>query len=305
VSAEYALYAESSSPPGVVSREEYLKRGTQVSTANLGAEYLGHRFTQWTINGVRQETESGIARNHVSFTIAEDTNAVAEYLPKEQDSDADALPDWYEMNQYGTLTMGPDSDSDEDGRSLADEYASGTQPRIADGADVGAVVEGGVSRRRGEKLAMAFAPAFVRYTESSVPGGVVLRDTHMPIGTSITTANAPSEVNGYKFSQWLINGARQETDSGSAKSIVTFSLNAATTAVAQYYPATQDLDADQIPDWYEYQQYGVVSNGADSDTDEDGVDFLTEYQRGTQPRIFDSAADGGIVDGGISRRRCE
>jgi hypothetical protein len=305
VGAEYALYAESSTPPGVVSRKEYLKKGTQVSTANLGAEYLGHRFTQWTINGVRQETESGIARNQVSFVIAEDTQAVAEYLPKEQDSDADALPDWYEMNQYGTLTMGPDSDSDEDGSSLADEYANGTQPRIADGADDGAVVEGGVSRRRGEKLALAFDAAFVRYTESSVPGGVVSRDQYMSIGTSITTANAPLESNGYKFSQWLINGARQENDAGIAKSIVTFELKAETKAIAYYYVASQDADADQIPDWYEIQQYGDILQGPDSDTDEDGVDFLTEYQGGTQPRVSDSAGDGGIVEGGVSRRRAE
>lgn len=305
VGAEYALYAESSTPPGVVSRKEYLKKGTQVSTANLGAEYLGHRFTQWTINGVRQETESGIARNQVSFVIAGGTHAVAEYLPKERDSDADALPDWYEMNQYGTLTMGPDSDSDEDGRSLVDEYASGTQPRIADGADDGGVVAGGVSRRRGEKLALAFDPLFVRYTESSIPGGIVSRDIHMSIGTSITTANAPLESNGYKFSQWLINGARQENDAGIAKSIVTFELKAETKAIAYYYSAGQDADADQIPDWYEIQQYGDILQGPDSDTDEDGVNLLTEYQGGTQPRVADSAADGGIVEGGVSRRRAE
>ena len=35
------------------------------------------------------------------------------------------------------------------------------------------------------------------------------------------------------------------------------------------------------------------------------MDFLTEYTRGTQPRIYDSAGDGVIVEGGVSRRRGE
>jgi uncharacterized repeat protein (TIGR02543 family) len=305
VGADYAHYTESSTPPGVVSRKEYLMKGTLVSTANLNGEYLGHRFTQWKINGVRQETESGIAKNQVSFTLAEDTQAVAEYIPTGQDNDADGLPDWYEMNQYGTIEYGAGSDTDEDGRNFLDEWASGTQPRIADAAGSGAIVEGGISRRRAEKLSLALDVNYVRYQESSVPAGVVARDEYKTIGTSITTANPPLEVNGYKFSQWLINGVRQENDAGIAKSSVTFSLQDETQAVAFYYPASQDADADLIPDWYEIQQYGDTLQGADSDTDDDGVDFLTEYQGGTQPRVADSAANGGIVDGGISRRRAE
>jgi hypothetical protein len=305
VGAGWHPYSETSTPPGVVSRNEYLPTGTRVTTANLSGEHLGHRFAQWKLNGVRQESGSGIALSQVNFTIEGATSAVAEYLPTVQDSDADGIPDWYEMQQYGTLLTGPEEDTDGDGRSLFDEYTSGTQPRISDSASDGSILEGGISRRRGEKMALAFAEEYVRYIETSNPPGVVSRDTYLTLGTSVSTPNAPTDINGYKFGQWTINGARQESPAGIAKSQVTFTLSGETTAVAHYFFATQDGDADQIPDWYEIQQYGSLANGGESDTDEDGVDFLTEYQRGTQPRIYDSAADGGIVEGGISRRRGE
>jgi hypothetical protein len=305
VGANWFFYSEASNPPGVVSRNEYLQAGTRVTTANLSGEHLGHRFAQWKVNGVRQESDTGIALSQVNLTIEAATTAVAEYVPTVQDIDADNIPDWYEINQYGTAEIAATSDTDGDGRNFLEEYIQGTQPRISDSASDGSALDGGISRRRGEKMSLAFSENYVRYMEMSQPGGVVSRDSWLTVGSSVSTANAPTDSNGYKFGQWLLNGVRQESAAGIAQSLVTFSLNAATTAVAQYYPATQDLDADQIPDWYEYQQYGVVSNGADSDTDEDGVDFLSEYQRGTQPRIFDSAADGGIVDGGISRRRGE
>jgi len=305
VGAGWHSYSETSTPPGVVSRNEYLTTGTRITTANLSGEHLGHRFAQWKLNGVRQESASGIALSQVNFTIEGATSAVAEYLPTAQDSDADGIPDWYETQQYGTLLTGPEEDTDGDGRSLLDEYTSGTQPRISDSASDGSILEGGISRRRGEKMALAFAEEYVRYIETSNPPGVVSRDTYLTLGSSVSTPNAQTDINGYKFGQWTLNGARQESPAGIAKSQVTFTLSGETTVVAHYFLATQDGDADQIPDWYEIQQYGSLANGGESDTDEDGVDFLTEYQRGTQPRIYDSAADGGIVEGGISRRRGE
>jgi len=305
VGSDWHFYSETSTPPGVVSRAEYLKAGTRVTTVNLNGEIHGHRFAQWTVNGIRQESPVGVALSQVNLVIEVDTSAVALYVPKAQDLDADQIPDWYEFNQYGTTDIGSDSDTDGDGRTFAEEYAVGTQPRIADSADDGSVLEGGISRRRGEKLALAFSEDYARYIETSQPPGVVSRDTYLTIGTSVSTPNAQQEIYGHKFAQWTLNGVRQASPAGIAISQVSFTLSEETTAIAYYYPATQDLDADQIPDWYEYQQYGTADFGPESDSDEDGVNFLTEYQGGTQPRIHDSAADGGILEGGISRRRGE
>lgn len=305
VGSGWHFYSETSTPPGVVSRAEYLATGTRVTTANLSGERFGHRFAQWKVNGMRQESPVGVALSQVNFTIEADTSAVAEYVPTAHDLDADGIPDWYEVNQYGTTEIGADSDTDDDGRTFLEEYAVGTQPRIADSADDGSVLEGGISRRRGEKMALAFSENYVRYVETSQPPGVVARDTYLTLGTSVSTPNAQQEIYGYKFAQWTLNGQRQASPEGIAISQVTFTLSEETSAMAHYYPAAQDLDGDQIHDWYEYQQFGTIDFGPDSDSDGDGVNFLAEYQGGTQPRIHDSAADGGILDGGVSRRRGE
>jgi hypothetical protein len=305
VGAGYHLYTESSTPPGIVNRSQYLKEGAAVTTANLNGETSGYRFTQWKLNGVRQENANGIALSQVNFLISGTTNAVAEYVPVTLDTGDTGIPDWYRLHQYGTLAISGTSDTDGDGRTLAQEYTDGTQPRVPDSASDGAIVEGGVSRRRGEKLALAFSENYFRYTEASVPPGITARDTYFPKGTTVTTLNAQPEVNGFKFGQWMINGVRQESPAGIAISQVSFPLNAETKAVAYYYPSGTDSDADGLPDWYEMLQYGNLSNGGSSDTDGDGVSLLDEYSLGSQPRIPDAAGDGGIVEGGVSRRRAE
>ncbi len=305
VGENYAWYSETSDPPGVVSKGFYATNGTRVTTANLGNEIWGHRFTQWRVNGVRQEGDAGIALTQVNIIISNDTFAVAEYLPVLQDLDADQIPDWYEVFQYGTTDYGPDSDTDEDGRTFLAEYLAGTQPRIADLAEDGAVKEGGISRRRSTLMPLVFSPLYSRYVERSTPPGVMSRDEYLTNGTIITSANATLEIYGHRFAQWLLNGQRQETGEGIAKVQFSFELAEDVEAVAEYYPASQDLDADQVPDWFEYFHYGTITNGPDSDTDNDGVNFLDEYLGGTQPRIHDSAEDGGIIEGGISRRRAD
>jgi hypothetical protein len=305
VGPDYHLYEESSTPPGVVSRRQYLKDGTRITTANLGGDHQGHRFTQWKVNGVRQENASGIALSQVNLVISEATRAVAEYVPIAQDSDGDGIPDWYELLNYGTLAVSPTEDTDGDGRTLSDEFKDGTQPRIPDSASDGSIVEGGVSRRRGEKLSLAFSPDYFRYTETSVPPGITAKDTYVLKATPVSTLNAPPEVSGYRFGQWLVNGVRQESPAGIAISQVSFPITADTQAVACYYPASADSDGDGIPDWYEMLHYGTLANKADSDSDADGVSLLDELTKGSQPRIPDSAADGGLVEGGVSRRRGE
>lgn len=301
----YHLYTESSNPPGIVARREYVKAGTTVATANLSGETQGYRFTQWKVNGVRQENGNGIALSQVNIVLSGTTTAVAEYVPVAQDTGNKGLPDWYRLYHYGTLLISGTTDTDGDGRTLAQEYADGTQPRISDSASDGAVLEGGVSRRRGEKLALAFSSNYVKYTEVSVPPGIVSKNTYLTLGTLVTTSSAQPEVNGYRFGHWLVNGIRQESPAGIGLMQATFLLNADTSAVATYYPVAADSDLDGLPDWYEMWHYGALTQGATSDTDGDGVTLLAEYLLGSQPRIPDSAGDGGILEGGVSRRRGE
>ncbi len=303
IGSQFFLYTETSIPPGIVNRSEYVVSGTQMRSTNAQQEIQVYHFAQWKVNGVRQQNDNEIALNQVIINVTGTTRVVAEYVPTSQDTGSTGVPDWYRLNQYGTLDIAPSNDSDGDGRTLAQEYADGTQPRIADSASDGSVLEGGISRRRGAKLPLPFSPAYVHYVEASDPPGILSRDTYLTIGTSVTTPNAQMEVSGYKFTQWTLNGVRQEADAGFALSRATFVLTGDTLAIAHYSPLALDSDLDALPDWYEMLQYGVLANTATSDTDKDGVSLLAEYLMGSQPRIPDSAADGGLLEGGVSRRR--
>jgi hypothetical protein len=303
VDPNFFLYTETSIPPGIVNRSQYVASGNRIRSATAQQEIQGYHFAQWRVNGVRQENDNGIAQNQILVYITGNTNVVAEYVPSKQDTGNTGIPDWYRLNQYGTINIDPSSDTDGDERTLAQEYADGTQPRIYDNSKDAPLLEGGISRRRGAKLPLPFSPAYVHYLESSDPPGILSRDVYLTTGTSVTTANAPAEINGYKFTQWSINGVRQEADAGFAKSRATFTLTGDTRAIAHYMLTTVDTDRDVVPDWYEMLQYGDLTYDASSDTDKDGVSLLAEYLMGSQPRIPDSAADGGILEGGVSRRR--
>jgi uncharacterized repeat protein (TIGR03803 family) len=305
VGAGYRLYTESSTPPGIVARRQYVKIGDKVTTASLGGEVLGHRFTQWVVNGARQENTAlgGAALNQVTITIADDTTAVAEFVPTRQDSDGDGVPDWFKLYYYGALEIAADSDTDGDGRTLIEEFRAGTNPRVADSAEGGWVVEGGISRRRGAMLPLDLSGNFVRYREASQPPGVVARDGYFALGSTITTSSAPALANGFRFTEWIINGERQEAGAGFALSSASFTLQAETLALARYVPEALDSNGDGVPDWFKLYHYGTLEIAAASDTDEDGLTLLEEYRKGTQPRIADNAAAGGVIEGGIARRR--
>ena len=302
-SPQFYSYTESSLPPGAITRQEWVPPGTSLTTTAPALEQWGYKFGQWKLNGVRQESSSGMAVTQVTFTVTQDTMAVAEYVAVAEDTDGDSIPDWYEIQQYGSLLTGATDDTDGDGVGFLDEYTAGTQPRIADYASGGGILEGGISRRRSEPIRFLGSSTYFSYTERSEPPGVVNVQSSHPTGTSITTSNQNGETWGYRFTHWTLNGVRQQTASGLSASQLTFSLAENTVAVANFLPSTQDLDADQVPDWYEIQQYGSLAQGADVDTDGDGLGFYDEYLRGTQPLVQDNPSAGSILEGGTSRRR--
>ena len=53
-----------------------------------------------------------------------------------------------------------------------------------------------------------------------------------------------------------------------------------------------DLDADGLPDWWEYRYFGSVAWGAGDDNDGDGLTNIHEYQSGTNPTMLDTDGDG-------------
>ena len=165
----------SSVPAGIVSTSAFHAAGTDVSVPPPPQTSGSYRFAYWSLNGARRTDGIGISVSAFTFKILENSQAVATYILEAADTDADGIPDWYEYVNYGDLGQGPESDSDEDGVTLIDEYVKGSQPRIADSAADGGMVEGGISRRRGEKMAVVVGSDWHAYSESSTPPGVVLR----------------------------------------------------------------------------------------------------------------------------------
>ena len=292
VSSVYRQYTERSEPPGFVDVTLSVSNGVQVTTASLHGGSAGFMFAYWSRDGVRQEDENGRALSRVSTVVTADTALVAHYIGADTDSDADGVADWYEWHFFGTTTNLPQGDSDADGFDLLTEYRRDFNPVMVD-----AIADGGVSRRR--SAATPFdGSQFIPYVIDSLPGGLVAESGSVTSGTALVTASLHGESSGYMFGYWSVNGVRQADASGTALAQVRFVVVTNTTVTAHYFDRGEDLDGDNVADWYEWFRYGDTSKQPSSDTDGDGLDLLTEFRRNFNPRQVDI-----LQDGGISRRR--
>ncbi len=279
---------------GAVASDQWLTTGSTYSTANAPAAFSGYRFSHWSNGSYPIEPYRdawGRSLNPISFTLYEDTTATAHYLPTTWDSDGDGVPDWFEIEYYGTLANGAGSDTDGDGITLRDEQAAGTNPLYAN-----STLDGGATYADSAMVTVNFG-GYPRYTITSIPAGIVDQETVVPNGTSVTTPNMTQSEFGY----WELDGVRQEDEWGSALRQISFTVNGADrNAVARFF--LDDGDADGINDAYEQYYYGTLANDASSDTDGDGVTLRDEYSAGTNPLFGESHQDGGVawVDSGIA-----
>lgn len=290
------LLNQSSDPPGLISSSATpVTSATQVITVAAPVEASGYRFTHWTANGVRYQDSTGRGMNPATFTIYENTDCVAHYLSATSDTDADGIPDWFEVHFYNSLANAGSSDADGDGFTLQDEYWRDTHPNLVDTSQ-----DGGVSQRRSQAFWFIANANHVIVRQTSVPEGIVDTTEALAIGTVKTLPDVNSAAAGYKFGGWFVNGIRLADATGRSYGGLSFTVTMQTEAVAYFYPESEDSDADGIPDWLEWQFYGTLTNAAGSDTDGDGFTLQDEFWRDTHPNLADT-----IQDGGISRRRSE
>ena len=293
--AQLVQFNQSSDPPGIVASNRLVESGTILTTLTVAVESSGSRFTHWTFNGVRQQDGTGCGLNPVACPIYEDTVAVAHYLSMTNDSDSDHIADWYEIHYYGILTNAAFSDTDLDGFDLAAEYRCDYSANLADAAP-----GGGIARRRAAGTLLVLSPRFSLYTENSVPPGYANRQMVVSNGTSVATADLHGSDEHCTFAYWTVDDVRQEDLAGSALSRVVFILTNSAVATAHYFPTGEDVDADGVPDWFEWQHYGTTVFAASSDTEGDGMALRDEYLRDYSPRLTDR-----FEDGGITRRRSD
>ena len=283
-----------SDPAGLVSSQiTFPEVNSTYNSTSLNGLSNGYYFSHWEINGVRQADSKGVGLSKVSQAMDVDKEVVAKYYEQSLDSDADNIPDWYEMHEFGNLSYNGSSDPDGDGFSLADERKFGLSGVIDDN-----VTEGGISMRRSKKVFVNLGGAS-KLTVSSDPAGLVASQlTYPELNSTYTSTSLNGLSNGYYFSHWEVNGVRKADSKGVGLSRVTEILEQDKNLVAKYFEQSLDSDADGIPDWYEMHEFGHLSHDGNSDPDGDGFSLADERRFGLSGVI-----DDNITEGGISMRR--
>lgn len=113
--------------------------GNLISTPTLYGEKNGYHFAYWSLNGIRQASSSGAALNQVNLQLSENSVLVAHFIPSDQDSDADGLMDWFELNQFGNLDQDATGDPDGDSFDNQKENILGQEATISDQVEDGGI----------------------------------------------------------------------------------------------------------------------------------------------------------------------
>lgn len=315
--AQNVEFVQRSVPAGVVAQTTYPLPGTLVATVTAPDTSANYRFAHWTLNGTRWTDDSGVsAANPATFTVSGAVDAVATYVLTAQDSDADGLPDWWELRYFGNLDQVADGDPDADGFTNTYEYANGTHPgqnneraqggvsrfrgevlNVAVGVGNPTWPYGGVSRSRGTvEMVIENSASFAMLREISSPLGVIAQSRVIAKGSTVNLLTPPSPFSGYRFTGWLVDGVRFDVPTQNQPIAIT--VTADTTAVARYTSEGEDTDGDGLPDWQEWFYYNSLQYELNSDPDGDGYSIAVEQFRG-----YSTIAPNQLGMGGISRQR--
>lgn len=286
---EYVQNAQNDADTNVLSAvasTQWLETGVAYTTVTAPASYSTYRFTHWSSSSYPEELYRdpwGRSENPMSFILLEDTTNTAHYLPAALDTDEDGLPDWYEIEYFGALTNGGAADTDSDGIALSNEFSGGTHPLYGNSNSAG-----GVYYADSSNMTVNIA-GYSGYRLSSIPTGTVDQSAVVPDGTMVTTPSMTQSTFGY----WTLDGERQEDAWGVAWRQFSFVVDG-TNREGVAYLFTGDGDGDGVPDAYEWYHFGTLDQGADTDSDGDGVGLLAEYTGGTLPHIGNSNTAGGV-----------
>lgn len=282
---------QTSVPVGIVNQTSSVTLGTVASTVTAPETSTSYTFCYWTLNATRWADPGGTAENPARYTVTGTVDAVAKYVPTNEDSDTDGLPDWWEYRYLGMLDTNADANPDGDAYINSDELARGLPPNVHNLPD-----HGGISRRRWITSVIQDPAHYVRLTELSDPVGVIQQTRIVPKGEPVALTNPPTPTGGYQFTGWLLGGVRH--DRTTAWQPITVTPTADLTLVARYTKETDDTDGDGLADWKEWLWFEGLQHTNTSDPDNDGFTLAEEEQRG-----FTSLAADELAHGGLSRRR--
>lgn len=296
--AQTVQFRQTSVPLGYVNETSTPTIGSTVSTVTAPDQIGNFRLAYWTLNGDIAVNPAGAAPNPVTFVITQAEDAVAIYLPADQDTDGDGLPDWWEYRYFASLSQTGTDNPDGDTFDNATEYANGQNPIVFDPLPPPfEKIDGGVSRRRTPVITVIQNTAtYALLREVSTPAGAFQQTRVVTIGVPVTLTNPPEEVSGYKFTGWLLNGMRYDQPTDIQP--ITVTPTGDMTFVARYVSAMEDTDGDGLADWKEWQRFESLQYNLTSDPDGDGFTIADEDARGFSTLVPDELAAGGV-----SRRR--
>ena len=265
-------------------------------TLDTGRSYLtqaapaksDYIFTHWTISTAQTfepRDAWGRAYDSAPFTLYEETTLTANYLPASQDADADGLADGHEIYWYGSLAETPASDSDNDGRTFAQEISAGTNPLFPERHE-----EGPVAYADGA-LWLYNPHGYAPYTIRSEPEGSLFATVtgYKRPGESIASADSyTASATSSRFAYWSLNGVRQADAWGRA--VDSISLAMPSNAIEIVAVAESDYMTRMSLYWY-----GSPVVSASADTDNDGRTFAEELAAGTNPLFPERHEEGPVA----------
>ena len=136
---------------------------------------------------------------------------------------------------------------------------------------------------------------FTFQMQSDPQGIIAAQSGQYPQGSLLQTETANQHSGSYSFGYWSLNGLRYPDSLGQAPNRAAFSLNSNITAIAWYFPTTEDADLDGIFDYLEWHWFGDLSQSPANNPDDDDFIIGTEIDRGYSPVIADQPEDGGTM----------
>lgn len=239
-----------------------------------GFDPYATRFAYWAINGVRQTDAVGQALNAVSFVMPSNDVSVMAVCEMAYENRA-------RLHWYGDDEVSLESDSDGDGRTLAEELAAGTNPLLKD-----RTVSRGVTYA--QTGVVDYNPnTYPKLKIVCDPEGVLFKDSssYVAVGSSVVS---PFCRYSDGFMGWTRNGVRQHDVLGRALDEVSFVMpNEDVELIAS---STADADEQMQMYWYGDEWVSV-----DSDTDGDGYSLAAEVAAGTNPLLKDRTLAKGVA----------
>jgi len=132
---QWALF-QTATVAGLVQTTTWCNADTTAATLCApGVIALGatnYCFAQWNLDGLRQPNRFDVAVNPITnINMTASHQAVAVYLPEQEDTATNGLADWWELYYFGRTGVTPDADPDADTYVNAAEFADRSNPRDA------------------------------------------------------------------------------------------------------------------------------------------------------------------------------